>query len=112
VGDSQFGPVLVDGAQQAIYLFAAEDTIPSCYQECAVAWPPVLTQGAPVAARGIDRSVLATTARADGSIQVTYRGHPLYYYAHEGPREVTCHDVEEFGGLWLAVRPDGHPVGS
>jgi hypothetical protein len=38
---------------------------------------------------------------------VTYAGHPLYYYAHEGKTQVLCHDVREFGGLWLAVTPSG-----
>jgi hypothetical protein len=38
---------------------------------------------------------------------VTYGGHPLYYYAHEGPGQVLCHDVIEFGGRWLVVTPDG-----
>jgi predicted lipoprotein with Yx(FWY)xxD motif len=46
----------------------------------------------------------------DGSTQVTYKGQPLYYYAHEGPGEVTCHNVDEFGGLWLAVNADGNSV--
>ena len=42
--------------------------------------------------------------------QVTYAGHPLYYYAHEGKYQVLCHDVEEYGGTWLVVRPDGTPA--
>jgi predicted lipoprotein with Yx(FWY)xxD motif len=47
------------------------------------------------------------TRRSDGTSQVTYAGHPLYFYAGEGPHEVTCHYVSEFGGLWLVLRPTG-----
>ena len=81
-----------------------------CYDECAVAWPPVLTDGPPVAAQGADADALGTTPRTDGSMQVTYGGHPLYYYAHEGPNEVRCHNVSGFGGLWLALSPAGEPA--
>jgi hypothetical protein len=48
--------------------------------------------------------------RRSGRLQVTYNGWPLYYYAHEGPREVKCQNVNEFGGLWLVVRPNGRLV--
>lgn len=110
LGDSQFGQVLFDGRRQAIYIFDRERSSRSrCYGDCAAAWPPVLTRSEPVAARGIRRSLLGTTRRRDGKRQVTYNGHPLYYYAE--PRGVvTCHNVREFGGLWLAVQADGNRV--
>ncbi|MFC6285340.1 hypothetical protein ACFP3Q_04180 [Nocardioides sp. GCM10027113] len=108
VSDSQFGPMLFDATGQAIYLFDIERTSRSrCYGECAVAWPPVLTQGKPVAGRGVDGSLLGTTKRTDGTIQVTYNDHPLYFYAHEGKREVRCHDVFLNGGDWYVVQPSG-----
>jgi predicted lipoprotein with Yx(FWY)xxD motif len=105
---SDVGQVLFDGTGQAIYLFAKETTaVPDCYGDCAVAWPPVLAEGSPVAGAGTMTDLLGTTPRTDGSTQVTYAGHPLYYYAHEGKNVVTCHNVNEFGGLWLAVTPTG-----
>lgn len=105
---SDYGEVLFDGSGQAIYLFDKETSaVPDCYGDCASAWPPVLTDGPPVADAGTMTDLLGTTPRTDGSIQVTYAGHPLYYYAHEGKNEVTCHDVNEFGGLWLVVTPTG-----
>jgi len=76
--DSQFGDVLFDGADQAIYYF--------------------------------DKEHGSKSEREDGTTQITYDGHPLYYYAHEGPGLVLCHNVEEFGGLWLAVRLNGERV--
>jgi len=110
-GDSQFGPVMFDGDQQAIYIFDLEKTDESqCYDACAEAWPPVLTEGEPAAAGDIRQGLLGTTERDDGTTQVTYNGHPLYYYAHEGPGEVKCHDIPGFGGQWYAVRADGNRV--
>jgi len=107
-GPSQFGDVLFDGRGQAIYLFAKEATAePACYGDCAVAWPPVLTSGSPRASGAVSADLLGTTTRTDGAIQVTYDRHPLYFYAHEGPDQVTCHNVEEFGGLWLVLGADG-----
>ena len=108
VESSELGPMLFDRTGQAIYLFDVETTSrPRCYGECAVAWPPVLTRGRPVAGRGVKASLLGTVRRRDGSTQVTYGGHPLYFYAHEGKRQVLCHDVFLNGGNWYVVRPDG-----
>lgn len=106
--DSEFGPMLFDATGQAIYLFDIETTSkPECYDACAEAWPPVLTDGKPVAGQGVEGSLLATTKRADGTRQVTYNDHPLYFYAHEGKREVKCHDVLLNGGNWYVVQPGG-----
>jgi predicted lipoprotein with Yx(FWY)xxD motif len=109
--DSQFGPVLFGEGQQAIYYFDKETTdTPECFDACAEAWPPVLTEGEPRAGDGIEANLLGTTDRDDGSTQVTYAGRPLYYYVDDPPEQVLCHNVEEFGGLWLAVQPNGEPV--
>lgn len=106
--DSAFGEVLFDVTGQAVYLFDLEQTAtPACYDQCAIDWPPILTDGTPVAARGAAADALGTTTRTDGSMQVTYGGHPLYSYAHEGKNEVRCHNVSGFGGLWFAVSPSG-----
>jgi predicted lipoprotein with Yx(FWY)xxD motif len=106
--DSDYGPMLFDASGQAIYLFEKESTeLPRCYGACAEAWPPVLTSGDPRGRNSARDSLLGTTRRRDGSSQVTYAGHPLYFYAHEGKHEVLCHGVSEFGGLWLVVTPRG-----
>jgi predicted lipoprotein with Yx(FWY)xxD motif len=108
LASSQYGKVLFDRAGQAIYLFDKERSDRSrCYGACAEAWPPVLTKGEPRAGRGIDERLLGTTRRRDGKRQVTYNDHPLYFYAHEGRNEVRCHNVREFGGLWLVLNGDG-----
>jgi predicted lipoprotein with Yx(FWY)xxD motif len=107
-GGSAYGTVLVDRRRQAIYLFEPETgRTPRCYGACAAAWPPVLTDGLPRARGQVRNGLLGTVERRDGSLQVTYAGHPLYFYAHEGPGQLLCHDVVENGGRWLAVSPGG-----
>jgi predicted lipoprotein with Yx(FWY)xxD motif len=103
--------MLFDASGQAIYLFEKERaSTPACYGACAEAWPPVLTEGPPKGAGRVRSRLLGTTQRKDGSLQVTYAGHPLYYYAHEGKNQVLCHNVSEYGGLWLVVTPSGEPA--
>jgi predicted lipoprotein with Yx(FWY)xxD motif len=110
--DSQFGDIVGDGRGQAFYVFDRERSGRSeCYGDCARAWPPVLTRGRPTAGKGVRSRLLATTRRRGGKRQVTYRGQPLYYYVDDSPGNVLCHDVREFGGLWLVIRGDGEPVG-
>lgn len=108
VGDSSFGSMLFDSNERAIYIFEKDprgDTV--CYDECAQAWPPVFTEGEPKAGKGVKGPLLGTVKRRDGRQQVTYAGKPLYFYAHEAPGEVRCHNVNLNGGLWWVVGPDG-----
>jgi predicted lipoprotein with Yx(FWY)xxD motif len=108
VGDSDFGEMIFDAKDQAIYIFEREPNgEPVCYGECAEAWPPVFTDGEPVAGEGVKASLLGTVKRRDGKLQVTYADQPLYYYAHEGPGQVLCHNVNLNGGLWWVIGPDG-----
>ena len=103
--------MLFDSNRQAIYLFDKEDsTKPRCYGDCAAAWPPVYAKGEPRLGKGLNRDLLGTVKRRDGRKQITYGGHPLYFYAHEGPGQVLCHDIFEFGGTWLVVRKSGKPA--
>ena len=111
VVDSEFGRVIADRRGEAFYLFDREQGKRSrCYGECAVAWPPVLTKGKPRAGSGADANLLGTTKRRNGKLQVTYNGHPLYYYKDDDPGRILCHNVDEFGGLWLVVNPRGDAV--
>jgi predicted lipoprotein with Yx(FWY)xxD motif len=111
VVSSQYGPVLADGRGQAFYLFASEKSSRSqCYGACAQRWPPVLAKGTPQAGPGGQSRLLGTTRRTDGKVQLTYAGHPMYYYDGDAPGRILCQGVNEFGGLWLVVRPTGKPV--
>lgn len=111
VVDSDYGTVIADGKGEAFYLFDKESTKKAeCYGACAKAWPPVLTKGKPKAGSGAKQSLLGTTKRKDGKLQVTYAGQPLYYYVDDSPGTILCHDVNEFGGRWLVVKPSGQPA--
>jgi predicted lipoprotein with Yx(FWY)xxD motif len=108
-----YGNVLVDSKGRALYLFTRDRTPRSqCYTACAENWPPFLTTGSePVAGAGAEARLAGSTHRRDGSTQVTYRGHPLYYYVGDKhPGQVLCQNVEEFGGRWYVVRSSGKPV--
>ncbi len=108
-GSSRFGTMLWGPHRQAIYVFELDTKNRSrCSGECAAAWPPVYTSGTPVAGRGVRGSLLGVMRRPDGRRQVTYRGRPLYYYAHEGAGEVRCHNVSLNGGDWWVIGPNGH----
>jgi predicted lipoprotein with Yx(FWY)xxD motif len=102
---TQYGNVLVDRRGRALYLFTRDRSpLSRCYGECAVRWPPFLAAGTPAAGIGAQAKLLGTTRRRDGSTQVTYGGHPLYYYiADHQPGQVLCQAVEEFGGGWYVV---------
>ena len=106
--DSQLGPVIFNGRNQAAYFFTRDKGGKSrCYGECAVAWPPVYARGKPRAARGVKQSLLGTVARRNGRRQVTYAGKPLYFYAHDPKGQVLCNNIPEFGGTWFAVTAAG-----
>src|SRR4051794_27014297 len=112
VDGSRYGDILVDGKGRVLYLFTKERTRKArCYGTCAQAWPPFTTKGKPKAGKGTDPKLVGTTKRKSGKRQVTYNGHPLYYYVTDDePGEITCQDVFEFGGRWLVVSQPGDAV--
>jgi predicted lipoprotein with Yx(FWY)xxD motif len=103
------GSLLVDDKGMTLYLFTKDTPNTTvCYDKCATAWPPLLTTGAPVAGEGVDASLLGTTTRTDGTVQVTYNGWPLYYYEKDkAPGDVVGQDV---GGVWYVVSAAGDKV--
>jgi predicted lipoprotein with Yx(FWY)xxD motif len=109
---SRYGRILFDGRGRALYLFTRDrGSRSTCSGACATAWPPFLTKGAPKAGTGLRAGLLGTTRRADGTLQVTYSGHPLYYYEGDTkPGQIKCQGASNFGGLWLVVSPAGTAV--
>lgn len=106
---AQLGTVVIDGLGRTLYRFDKDSASPStatCVDSCASTWPPVLDEpGTPVTVEGIDRAIVGTVARPDGSVQVTIGGWPVYRYAADpAPGATTGHGV---GGTWFAVTPDG-----
>jgi predicted lipoprotein with Yx(FWY)xxD motif len=112
VAASRYGRIIVDRQGRTLYLFNSEDsTTPKCYAACAAAWPPLLLTLSPVAGGGLSQALIATVARSDGSTQVTYNGHPLYFYAGDrAPGEIKCQAVVEFGGGWFVVDAQGNKI--
>lgn len=107
---TRFGTILFDSSGRALYGFTRDRRGgPSqCYGACAVAWPVYYAKGQLRAGKGVKKSLIGTTTRRDGRRQLTYNGWPLYYYIHDTePGEVSCQNVDEFGGLWLVVKPSG-----
>ncbi len=109
----KLGRILVDGSGRTVYLFLADKGQTSaCYTQCAVYWPPVITHGAVDAGPGVNPSLLGTTTRTDGTMEVTYGGHPLYYFiSDKKPGDVTGQGVNGFGAPWYVVAPSGMQVG-
>jgi predicted lipoprotein with Yx(FWY)xxD motif len=109
VRSTEFGKALFGPSGKVVYAFGADKGSTSrCYGVCAAAWPPLLTKGAPLGGSGIETKLLGTTTRRDGTLQVTYAGHPLYYYSADKVGKVMCQHANMHGGLWLIVKPDGH----
>lgn len=95
-----------------VYMFAADHgTTSACYGACAGAWPPVLTTGSPKAEGGVSASKLGTTTRTDGTKQVTYAGHPLYYYTPDTTEaDISGQGINSFGALWYVLDPSGKVI--
>jgi predicted lipoprotein with Yx(FWY)xxD motif len=108
---SGYGRILADGRGRALYLFTRDQAKSRCQGDCAKAWPPLLTKGAPRAGARVKQMLLGTVKRSDGKRQVTYRGHPLYRYVGDRePGQVLCQAVLEYGGYWYVVERSGDPV--
>lgn len=109
---SSGGSYLTNSAGRAIYLFMADSTGKStCDGACASAWPPVIVSGQPTASGGVQASDLGTITRSDGTKQVTYDGHPLYYFVGDtGPGTDKGQGVDGFGAKWWLVAPSGSSI--
>lgn len=106
------GDYLTDSHGRTLYLFEKdEDGQSNCYDACAHAWPPLLSDDAPSVATGLDASKLSTLSRKDGSHQVTYAGWPLYYFIKDDDAgDSYGQGVNGFGGEWYMVSPQGKGI--
>jgi predicted lipoprotein with Yx(FWY)xxD motif len=112
IAGSPLGRILVDSKGITLYDFPPDrGTTSVCYGACAALWPPLLTHGKPVAGAGTRASLLGTTKRKDGKLQVTYGGHPLYYFVSDRkPGQTTGQGVNQFGGPWWVISAAGKEV--
>ena len=112
IGKTGVGRILVDSKSISLYDFPPDKgTTSVCYGACAALWPPVLTHGKPVAGPGVRASLLGTTKRKDGKLEVTYNGHPLYYWVGDHkPGQTTGQGLNQFGGPWWVLSPSGKEI--
>ena len=112
VAKTKLGKVLVDGKGITLYDFVKDKgTASACYGACAALWPPLTTNGKPIAGHGVRASLLGTTKRKDGKLEVTYNGHPLYYFVTDRkPGQTTGQGVNQFGGPWWVISPAGKDI--
>ena len=112
VASSGLGRVLVDGRGRTLYLFGKDARgKSSCAGKCASFWPPLITSGKPVATAGAKASLLGTTRRADGRLQVTYNHHPLYTFVKDTRKGQTNGEgLNVFGAEWDAVSAAGAKI--
>jgi predicted lipoprotein with Yx(FWY)xxD motif len=106
------GRVLAGGNGRTLYRFMADTGKTSkCNGACAASWPPLLATAKPTAGAGVKQSLLGTTRRKDGKVQVTYAGHPLYSFSYDaGAGQVKGEGVSAYGGRWYAVSASGAAV--
>jgi predicted lipoprotein with Yx(FWY)xxD motif len=106
------GQTLVDGSGRTLYLFESDSAKDStCYGTCTGPWPPVTAPATPHAAGNSSAGLLGTIRRTDGTTQLTYAGHPLYYYAGDTrPGDTTGQGLLQFGAQWYALSPDGAEI--
>jgi predicted lipoprotein with Yx(FWY)xxD motif len=109
VRSSSYGRILFDGRGFVLYAFTHDRPGRStCKGDCAKAWPPFLVARKPSAGMGAKASLLGVVRRANGRLQATYAGRPLYYYVGDTkPGQILCQNVLEYGGYWRVLRPGG-----
>ena len=106
---AQLGTVVIDGLGWTLYRFdddTAEPPASNCAGDCATAWPPVLAEpGSPLVLEGVAQEAIGTITRADGAVQLTLGGWPVYRYAADSAPGAT--DGHGVGEKWFAVNPEG-----
>jgi predicted lipoprotein with Yx(FWY)xxD motif len=112
VRTTKLGQILVNSSGHTLYLFGKDTNDKSaCSGSCAAVWPPLLSNGKPTAGAGVKASLLGTTKRSNGSLQVTYNNHPLYTYTlDKQASQTTGEGSSAFGAKWYALSPQGTAI--
>jgi predicted lipoprotein with Yx(FWY)xxD motif len=111
LAESSLGQILVDAEGLTLYMFVPDEETgePTCYDDCATAWPALLAEGTPTAGEGLDASLLSTATRTDGGTQVKYGTWPLYYFSGDAAAGET--NGQGLNEVWYVVGADGNPIG-
>jgi predicted lipoprotein with Yx(FWY)xxD motif len=110
---NKLGTILAAGSKRlTVYMFEGDKgSASSCSGACTAVWPPVITSGAPQASGAATSADLGTTTRSDGKLQVTYHGHPLYYFSRDGDSgDAYGQGIKGFGAEWYVLSPSGAKV--
>ena len=112
IAKTRLGRILVDSKGITLYDFVKDKgTTSACYGACAALWPPLITKGKPVAGPGVRASLLGTTKRKDGKLEVTYGGRPLYYFVSDKkPGQTTGQGINQFGAPWWVLSAAGKEI--
>jgi predicted lipoprotein with Yx(FWY)xxD motif len=112
IAKTPLGRILVDSKGITLYDFVKDKPgTSSCYGACAALWPPLTTTAKPHAGKGVRQSLLGTTKRKDGKLEVTYNHHPLYYFVTDRkPGQTTGQGVNQFGGPWWVLSTAGKEI--
>ncbi len=109
---TKLGNVVVNGQGRTLYLFESDHGMSSsCTGACASIWPPLTATGKPAAGTGLSKTKITLIKRSDGSMQVSYGGHPLYTYAGDGaPGDTKGEGLNQFGAEWYVVSATGSKI--
>ena len=107
-----YGTVLVNGDGMPLYVFSLDTgSTSACTGDCTIEWMPLASQGSPAAGDGVDATLLGTITRDDGTMQVTYNGHPLYTFANDsGAGDAAGQSMQDNGGTWTLISATGEPI--
>jgi predicted lipoprotein with Yx(FWY)xxD motif len=109
LASTSLGSILVDGTGRTLYVFTPDTGgTPTCYDTCASNWPPLTSDAAPTVGDGLAAADFGSTKRTDGSTQITFHGHPLYYFA--GDTQAGDTNGEGLNGKWFVVDATGQMV--
>lgn len=110
---TSIGTILVNGAGHTLYAFSIDTAHKSNCPAgaCTALWPPLEVSGKPLLGHGVHSSLVGKIRRPSGHYQLTYGGHPLYTYTVDSsPGETHGEALEQFGGIWYAISPNGHEI--
>jgi predicted lipoprotein with Yx(FWY)xxD motif len=112
VHKGKLGTFIVDAKGMTLYLFEKDKGgKSSCSGACAKAWGPYTSSAKATAGKGVNASKIGSTRRADGSMQVTYAGHPLYHFVKDTKAGQTAgQGLTAFGAPWYVVAPSGKKI--
>src|SRR3954467_15240671 len=109
-----YGTYLADSSGRSLYMFEPDKNGSStCYGACAKYWPPLTSTSAAQSGNGIQQAKLSTTKRTNGATQITYAGHPLYYFAQDkSPGDTKGEGLNLSGGEWYLLSTNGTSITS